>query len=167
MNSIKFAPFKQTVSSLLVTTYLCTTMLYGAEARAAADVSAVSATSGLSLAFEVVVSGASAGASVGAAASAAVAIPAALAVSGAVLIVKTIEVSARGTFFVLERASDGAVVSLQVSGRLGESVVIGVGTEVVVTVISTGAVLSAAGQAFTFFPNATGRNLLHNERVTY
>ena len=167
MNLINRTSIKKTVSVLLVTTYLCGTTLYSASANAAADASAVSATSGLSLAFEVVVSGASAGASVVGAASAAVAIPAALAVSGAVLIVKTIEVSARGTFFVLERASDGVQISLQLSERLAETVVIGVGTAVVVTVISTGAVLSAAGQAFTFFPNATGRTLLHNERISY
>ena len=163
MNSIKLAPIKKALSTLLVTTYLCGASLYSAQAHAVVELSAASAGSGLSMASEVVASGASVA---GTAASAAVIIPAALAISGAVLIVKTIEVSARGTFFVLERVSDGAVVSLQVSGRLAESAAIGVGTAVVTTVISTGVILSAAAQAFTFFPNATGRNLLHNERIT-
>ena len=49
----------------------------------------------------------------GAAASAVVAVPAALMVGGAVLTVKAVEVSARGTVFVLERASDGAVASVE------------------------------------------------------
>ena len=45
----------------------------------------------------------------GAAASSVVAIPIALAVGGAVLTVKAVEASARGTLLVLERASDGVV----------------------------------------------------------
>ena len=167
MNQFKFASMKKIFISIAVVAYLCSSSMYSSQAYAAAEASTASAILGLSVAVEVTVSHASAGASLGAAASTTVAIPAALAISGAVLIVKTIEVSARGTFFVLERASDGAAVSLQLSGKLAESVVIGIGTAVVVTVISTGAVLSAAGQAFTFFPNATGRTLLHNERITY
>jgi hypothetical protein len=38
---------------------------------------------------------------------------------------------------------------------------------VVVSVVSTGVVLSAAGEAVAFVPNALGRALLHNERLTY
>ena len=40
------------------------------------------------------------------------------------------------------------------------------GTAVVVTAISTGWVLSAAGRAIAFVPNAIGNALLYNERVT-
>ena len=53
----------------------------------------------------------------GAAASTAVSLPAALSVAGAVLTVKDVEVSAEGTVYVLERASDGARASVRVLGR--------------------------------------------------
>ena len=41
-----------------------------------------------------------------------------------------------------------------------------VGTAVVVTAISSGRVLSAAGQAIAFIPNELGAALLYNERIT-
>ena len=40
------------------------------------------------------------------------------------------------------------------------------GTAIAVTAISTGWVLSTAGQAIAFVPNEIGKALLHNERVT-
>jgi hypothetical protein len=95
------------------------------------------------------------------------AVPAALAVSGAVLVVKTVEVSARGTVIVLERASDGARASVELTGRAASGVVAGVGTAVAVSVIGTGVVLSAAGEVLCFIPNELGRALLHNERLTH
>ena len=95
------------------------------------------------------------------------AVPAALAVSGAVLVVKAVEVSARGTVIVLERASDGARASVELSGRVASDVVSGVGTVVAVSVIGAGVLLSAAGEVLCFIPNELGRALLHNERLTY
>jgi hypothetical protein len=38
---------------------------------------------------------------------------------------------------------------------------------VTVSVLGAGAVLSAAGEVIAFFPNALGRSLLYNERVTF
>ncbi len=108
-----------------------------------------------------------AGAAVAGSAAAVSAVPAALAVSGAVLVVKAVEVSARGTVIVLERASDGARVSLELSGRAASGVVAGVGAAVAVSVIGAGVVLSAAGEVLCFIPNELGRALLHNERLTY
>eukprot|EP01034_Spumella_vulgaris_P041787 gene41787-51787_t len=52
-----------------------------------------------------------------AAGGAVVALPAALSVTGAALVVKSVEASAAGTLYVLERASDGARVSVEVVGR--------------------------------------------------
>lgn len=104
---------------------------------------------------------------VGAGAAAVSAVPAALAFSGAVLVVKAVEVSARGTVIVLERASDGARVSVELSGRAASGVVASVGTMVAVSVIGAGVVLSAAGEVLCFIPNELGRALLHNERLTY
>lgn len=110
-----------------------------------------------------------AGAVAGSAAAGAVAVsalPVALAVSGAVLVVKVVEVSARGTVYVLERASDGARVSVEVLGRGVGAASLMAGTVVTVSVIGAGVVLSAAGEVLAFVPNAIGRALLHNERLT-
>jgi hypothetical protein len=95
------------------------------------------------------------------------AVPLALTVSGAVLVVKAVEVSATGTVYVLERASDGARASVAVAGRGAKAVSAGVGTAVAVGVISAGVVLSVAGEVIAFIPNQLGRALLHNERVTF
>lgn len=94
-------------------------------------------------------------------------VPAALAISGAVLVVKVVEVSARGTVYLLERASDGTQVSVEVMGRTAAAVALSVGTAVTVSVIGTGVLLSAAGEVLAFLPNALGRALLHNERLTH
>ncbi len=71
----------------------------------------------------------------GAAASAAtVALPVALSVTGSVLVVKTVESTARGTICVLERASDGARVSVEVAARGTERALMSVGQSVEVSV---------------------------------
>lgn len=101
----------------------------------------------------------------GAAASTVVAIPVALAVSGAVLTVKAIEVSARGTVIVLERASDAATASVELGAAVVGGVALSVGASVVTTVIASGVILSAAGEVLCFIPNAIGRALLYNERI--
>jgi hypothetical protein len=91
-----------------------------------------------------------------------VAAPAMLLVGGVMLTVVAVEVSAAGSVWVLERASDGARASLRFTGHaLAAS-----GTAVMVTAVATGWVLSAAGAAIAFVPNEIGRALLHNERIT-
>ena len=100
-----------------------------------------------------------------AAAGAVVTVPAALSVGGAVLTVRAVEASAVGTVYLLERASDGAQVSVEVVGRGVAGLAYAVGTVVTCSVIGTGVILSAAGEAIAFIPNAIGRALLHNERL--
>ena len=102
----------------------------------------------------------------GAASAAAVALPVALSTTGAVLVIKSVEVSARGTLCVLERASDGLQVSVEIAARGAEHASLIVGKTVQVAVIGAGAVLSIAGEAIAFVPNEIGRALLHNERIT-
>jgi hypothetical protein len=99
------------------------------------------------------------------AAGAAVALPMALSAGGAVLTVKAVTVSARGTVYLLERSSDGAQASVEVVGRGASAAATGVGAVVVCSVIGTGVVLSAAGDVLAFIPNQLGRALLHNERL--
>jgi len=138
---------------------LCALLVLGTSpARAQSEASA--ALSLMPLASVVAVGG---GASV--AAGAAAALPVALSVGGAVLTVQAVQSTARGTLIVLERASDGAQVSLQLAGRAGARVAYSVGTGVVCSVIGTGVLLSVAGELLAFVPNALGRALLHDERV--
>jgi hypothetical protein len=95
-----------------------------------------------------------------------VAAPAMLLLGGAALTVVAVQVSATGTVWVLERASDGARATLEFSGRAAGASLAAVGTTVLVTALGTGWLISAAGQAIAFVPNAIGASLLHNERVT-
>ena len=140
---------------------LCASALLLASTQAAQAQSEVSV--GLSMLPVASVVGAASVA--GAAASTVVAIPVALAVSGAVLTVKVVQVSARGTVYVLERASDGATASVQLAGAAASGVGLSVGATVVTTVIASGVVLSAAGEALCFIPNAVGRALLYDEKL--
>lgn len=91
-----------------------------------------------------------------------VAAPVAVLSGGVMLGVVAVQASATGTVWVLERASDGARMSIQFAGHASAAI----GTAVVVTVVATGWVLSAAGAAIAFVPNEIGRSLLHNERIT-
>lgn len=145
-----------------IRTRLTVFLLAGALALPAlgqSQASALSAVSALPLAS--VVAEASTQASVQAAQ-----IPAALSEAGAMLVVKAVQSTARGTVYVLERASDAARVSVEVAGKVAEGSLLLVGTAVTVSVISAGVVLSAAGRAIAFVPNEVGRALLHNQRVS-
>ena len=93
-------------------------------------------------------------------------LPAALSVGGSVLTVAAVEASADGTVYLLERASDGARASVKVAGRAAKGVSAAVGTSVTVSVIGSGVVLSAVGEVLAFVPNAIGRALLSNERLS-
>ena len=130
-----------------------------APARAQSEVSTLSALSALPLASAVVGASAAAGASL--------AVPVILSAAGAVFVVKAVEVGALSTIYVLERASDGARVSVEVAGRGVVNTSVVAGSLVTVSVIGAGVILSAAGEAIAFLPNALGRALLHNERLTY
>ena len=88
-----------------------------------------------------------------------------LAAAGATLVVRAIESTARGTVYVLERVSDGVRVSVVVAGKLAGAASVAVGTAVQVSVIAAGTVLSVAGEAIAFEPNAIGQALLYNRRV--
>jgi hypothetical protein len=95
-----------------------------------------------------------------------VAAPVAIFASGVALTVVTVSVVGQATVWVLERASDGARVSLTLSGQLVGGVSLVAGTVVVVAASTAGWVLSAAGQAIAFIPNEIGKSLLYNERVS-
>lgn len=95
-----------------------------------------------------------------------VAAPVALLSAGAALTVVAVEASASGTVWVLERASDGVRGSVMLSADVARGASLLVGSAVLVTAVSAGWVLSAAGKVIAFVPNQLGRALLHHERVT-
>ena len=86
--------------------------------------------------------------------------------AGVALTLVAVEASTVGTVWVLERASDGARSSVRLGAQAAAGLSMAVGTVVAVTAVSTGWVLSAAGTAIAFVPNAIGAALLYNERVT-
>jgi len=71
-----------------------------------------------------------------------------------------------GTVYVLERVADGARASVEVLGRAARGSTVVVGSTVTVSVIGSGVVLSAAGEVLAFVPNAIGRALLYNEKLS-
>jgi hypothetical protein len=149
---------KKLLTTFLIATFVAVTGAGASfEARAQSGASALSTLSALPLASVVVA---------GSAAGSVVALPLVLSGAGAVLVVKAVEASARGTVYVLERASDGARTSIEIAGKGVGAASLAVGTVVTVSVISAGVLLSAAGQALAFIPNELGRALLHNERLT-
>lgn len=95
-----------------------------------------------------------------------VAAPSMILGAGAVLTVVSIQASATGTVWVLERASDGARASVQLGGQAIGAMSLAAGSAVLVTAMSTGWLISAAGHALAFIPNQLGAALLHNERIT-
>lgn len=92
--------------------------------------------------------------------------PVGLLVSAGVLTVKLVEPVAEGSRWVLERASDGAQLTLVLSGQLAAGVSVAAGTTLEVAAIGAGWVLASAGQAVAFIPNELGRALMHHEKVT-
>jgi hypothetical protein len=86
--------------------------------------------------------------------------------AGAMLTVLAVQATSAGTLWVLERASDGARASVMLSGQAAGALSLGLGSAVLVTAMSTGWLLSAAGQALAFVPNQLGAALLYNERIS-
>ncbi|HTH77789.1 MAG TPA: hypothetical protein VL593_02340 [Ramlibacter sp.] len=86
--------------------------------------------------------------------------------SGAVFVVKRVDETAYATAYSLERVSDGTHVSIEIATRGVRHVTVLAGALVKATLLNTGMVLTAGSEAIAFVPNALGRALLHNERVT-
>jgi hypothetical protein len=118
-----------------------------ATAQAQSEASAVSALSALPIAVSL-------------------AAPALVLSAGVSLTVVAVQASAVGTVWILERASDGARITLRLSAQAAGGLSVAAGTVVMVTVISTGWVLSAAGEALAMIPNEIGAALLYNERIS-
>lgn len=158
MWSLTFSHLQRRAAVALGSTVLVLGLAAAPTARAQSDASLM--LSALPIASVVVGTAASVGAS-----ATAVALPVALSVEGAKLIVKGVQASAKGTVWLLESASDGAVASIELSaGAVGASAA-SVGTAILVSVVGTGVLLSAAGEVIAFIPNEIGKALLYNERL--
>ena len=92
--------------------------------------------------------------------------PSGFVIGSALMVVVSVEASAEGTVWVIERVSDGVRMTLNVSGKVVKGASNVAGTAVVATAISTGMILSAAGEVIAFVPNELGKALFHDERVT-
>lgn len=133
-----------------------------ANAQQAASV--VSAASAVPMAI-VLSAGIAGGSKVGDASALALSVPLALTVAGAELVVDTAASTAKGVAYGLRRVSDGATVSVEVLGQVAGKASLAVGASVMVVAITGGVVLSAAGQAIAFIPNASGKALMHNRLI--
>lgn len=94
-----------------------------------------------------------------------VAAPSMVLSAGVVLTVVSVQVVAGATVWVVQRASDGARMVIRWGSQVAGVASVALGTAVTVTAISAGYILSAAGQAIAFVPNALGASLLYNERI--
>jgi hypothetical protein len=95
-----------------------------------------------------------------------VAAPVMVLTAGAQLTVKAVESTAQGSLLVLERVSDGAQASIELSGKVLDRASVKVGSAVEASAIGAGMILSAAGTVIAFVPNEIGRALLHHEPIT-
>jgi hypothetical protein len=86
--------------------------------------------------------------------------------AGAAFTVVAVHAASEGTVWVLERTSDGARMSVTLSGDVAAGASHLVGAAVLTTAISTGWLLTTAGKVVCFIPNEVGKALMYNERVT-
>ncbi|MGM9482488.1 hypothetical protein ACS5PN_14955 [Roseateles sp. NT4] len=144
------------MKQLFAVTTLCMALSLPAHAGSPSEASAV-----LSIAPVVLSVGA-----VSATGVALSALPVGILSAGVTLVVVSVEVVGGATVWVLERASDGARISIRAAGKLAEGVVVSTGAAVTVSVIGAGTVLSVAGDVIAFIPNEIGKALLYNEQVS-
>lgn len=141
----------KTMKKLLALALAASVVIAPTQAWAHRDGSEASALSALSLGVPLAISAAPA---------------ASVLTAGAVLTVASVEVAAAGVVWVVTQAATGASVALTLSAAGAEALSVTAGTAVVVTALSTGWILSAAGKALCFIPNEIGASLIYNERMT-
>ena len=95
-----------------------------------------------------------------------VALPVVLVAGVASIVVTGVEASAEGTVWIVENSVDGVKGSICFAGQAVGASAMAVGTVIVVTVVATGMLLSAAGHVIAFIPNEIGRTLSYNQRVS-
>ncbi|MFM2056858.1 MAG: hypothetical protein RLY71_1243 [Pseudomonadota bacterium] len=104
-----------------------------------------------------------------------VALPVAMSVAGSVLIfsaattlvVVSVQATAYGSVWVLQRVSDGMRVSVRWSAEGARAASMAVGTTLEVTALSAGWLLTRASEAMAFIPNELGGSLIFHEQMTF
>jgi len=95
-----------------------------------------------------------------------VALPVVLVAGAGSIVVTGVQASADGVVWFVENAADGVKGSIRFAAGAVNASAVAAGTVVVVTVIGTGMLLSAAGHVIAFIPNEIGRSLSYNQRVS-
>ncbi|MGM9482491.1 hypothetical protein ACS5PN_14970 [Roseateles sp. NT4] len=92
--------------------------------------------------------------------------PQGLLATSTVLTVLGIYEEGHGFSWLLERPADGARFSVRMSGRLAEGTALAPMGVVFLTACSAGGLLSVGERVVGFIPNASGKALLHHERIS-
>jgi len=138
---------RRCIASLLAATTMCALMpAYAARDRSSAS-SELSALSVLPVAMSV-------------------AAPALVLSGTAALTVVAVEASVDGVVWIVERASDGARLSLRFAANVAGGISIAAGQAITVVAMSTGWLLCTAGKALAFVPNEVGAALLYSQRIS-
>jgi len=95
-----------------------------------------------------------------------VALPVVLVAGTGSIVVTGVQASADGVVWLVENVADGVKGSIRFAADAAGASAIVAGTVVVVTVVGTGMLLSAAGHVIAFIPNEIGRSLSYNQRVS-
>jgi len=95
-----------------------------------------------------------------------VALPVVLVAGAGSIVVTGVQASADGVVWFVENAADGVKGSIRFAADAVSASAMVAGTVVVVTVVGTGMLLSAAGHVIAFIPNEIGRSLSYNQRVS-
>jgi hypothetical protein len=82
------------------------------------------------------------------------------------LTVLSVQASAEGVTWIVERASDGVRSTLRFAGQVGGALSIAAGQAITVVAMGTGWVLCTAGRALAFVPNEVGSRLLYSQRIS-
>ena len=92
--------------------------------------------------------------------------PQALLATSAALTVLGIYEEGNGFSWLLERPADGARFSVRVSGRLAEGIALAPMGVMFLTACGAGGLLSVEERVVGFIPNASGKALLRDERIS-
>lgn len=87
--------------------------------------------------------------------------------AGATLTVVAVQATAYGTVWVLQRASDGARLSVRWSADGAKAASMVAGTVLSVAANSAGWLLVSGSEVMAFIPNELGASLIHHEQMTY
>ena len=78
----------------------------------------------------------------------------------------SVEASADGVVWIVERASDGVRGTVRFTRELAGALSIAAGEMITVVAMGTGWLLCSAGKAIAFVPNEIGSTLLYSQRIS-